>query len=235
MPLASPHSSASRSETFNVWNPLVCKKLCGGNRFRFRCFGRTEYTEREPAGCHIGAQNDSRASLSAPICDSSALLDHSLAQSSALLDRALAQRLSFPRLSPGPAAGWGSRPGWDIPGDTRRTSAHPRLASERAVFCTPGKPGFPAILARSCQKINAGDAEAQRKNQPRPRCEKNEPASDLRKMNSPPIYLKFTRPILSDKPFLFVALKPLFMLPCALCVDRSVAFRFQFQERTGLP
>src|SRR5690348_2114435 len=101
MPLASPHSSASRSETFNVWNPLVCKKLCGGNRFRFRCFGRTEYTEREPAGCHIGAQNDSRASLSAPICDSSAPPQPCLAQSSALLD-----------LGPGPEAQLSSIVAW---------------------------------------------------------------------------------------------------------------------------
>jgi len=167
MPLASPHSSASRSETFNVWNPLVCKKLCGGNRFRFRCFGRTEYTEPELPRATLGRKM-TRARHS--------LRQSATAQLSLIVGWPV---LSSPRSWPGPAAGWGSRPGWDKRGGTRRTSARPRLASARAAFCTPGKPGFPAILARSCRKINAEDAEAQRKNQPRPDFEKNQPASDL--------------------------------------------------------
>jgi hypothetical protein len=154
MPLASPHSSASRSETFNVSNPLVCKKLCDGNRFWFRCFGNTEYTELELLGATLGSK------MTRP--------RHCLRQSATaqLSSPWPGPELSFPRWWPGPAAGWGSRPGWDTPGGTRRTSVRPRLASERAAFCTPGKPKFPATLARSCEKINAEDAETQRKKKP---------------------------------------------------------------------
>src|SRR5581483_12510439 len=102
MPLASPHSSASRSETFNVGNPVVCKKLCGGNRFRFRCFGRTEYTEPELPRATLGrkmtrARHSLRQSATAQL-----LLNRAWPRAQLSSTLGPAQRLSFPQLWLGP-------------------------------------------------------------------------------------------------------------------------------------